>query len=318
MQRCLNAYLAASPTERCELAERVRQATEPARNNLQLVEHYRSLLRTGGRESRTPVPANGATRSPPVPLVSVVVTHYNLPDYLPKALASLAAQTYPSLEVLVIDDGSSCPLAQQVWQEQQQAHPQYRFLTQENAGCGVARNRGLAEARGEYVLFLDADNVALPQLISTLVCGLQRNPEVAVMSCYLLAFNDTEAGQRQCLFVNAFAGGPHLMACFENIYGDTTALFRTAALREIGGFDTACSNPCEDWYTYVKLVHAGYRVEVVPEVLFHYRVARTAAPRSFFADRRRKTRSRSGCCASCFPDQPCRRAWSRRACLPCW
>jgi hypothetical protein len=217
--------------------------------------------------------ASNGFASPVVPLVSVVVTHYNLGDYLPEALASLAAQTYAHLDVIVIDDGSTDPGAQTVWQEQQRVYPQFRFLRQDNKGCGAARNRGLAEARGEYVIFLDADNIACPEMVTTFVRGLQRNPEVAALTCHVLGFRQEKASpRRHWVFRNAFAGGPHVLACLENVYGDTTAIFRTADLRAAGGYETDRSTPWEDWLTYIKLVHAGYQVDAIPACLLLYRV----------------------------------------------
>ena len=228
------------------------------------------------------------------PVVSIVVTHYNLADYLPEALASLAAQTYPNLECIVVDDGSTCPRARKMLEKQERLYPRFRFVRTENAGAGAARNRGLAEARGMYVLFFDADNIAFPDLVSTLVRGLERNPDVAAMTCYALGIGDHPDPQRRpCRFVNAFAGGPHVMACFENVYGDTTALFRISALRAVGGYESDRDTPWEDWLTYVRLVHAGYRVEVAPTFLFHYRVreeSRTARMMGGEADRERFTR----------------------------
>ena len=82
------------------------------------------------------------------PLVTVCVPHYNLGRHLPETLASLAAQTYPHLEVLVIDDGSTDPASLEVFGRMERRHPQFRFLRQANAGIGATRNRGLFEGRG--------------------------------------------------------------------------------------------------------------------------------------------------------------------------
>ena len=79
--------------------------------------------------------------------MSVAIAYYNLGAHLPDTLASLAAQTYPNVEVLVINDGSTDPYSRQVFAEQQALYPQFRFVSQDNAGIGATRNRGLAEAR---------------------------------------------------------------------------------------------------------------------------------------------------------------------------
>src|SRR5262249_23137725 len=154
------------------------------------------------------IPALSAT------LVSIIVPHFNMADYLPEALKSLAGQSYPRLEVLVVDDGSTCPRAQQVLREQECLYPRLRLLRTANQGPGSARNAGLAEARGEMVLFFDADNIALPNLVETLVRSLQRLPEVAVLTCPVLGVSDgPDPGRRHPVVVNAFASGPVLLGC---------------------------------------------------------------------------------------------------------
>lgn len=207
------------------------------------------------------------------PLVTVVVTHYNLGSYLPQALDSLAVQTYPRLDVLVIDDGSTCPHSRRVFEQEQARFPGFRFVRQDNAGPGKARNHGLALARGAMYVTVDADNIARPEMIERLVGGLSRNPGLAAMSCFFLAFQDSaDLASGQFLHAYTPTGGPHLLALVENVYGDTNAIFRTADLRAVGGFEADRNTPWEDWETYVKLVGAGYRVDVLPEFLFYYRV----------------------------------------------
>ncbi len=206
------------------------------------------------------------------PLVSICVPYFNLPHTLPETLASLAEQTHPRLDVLVIDDGSTQPEARHVFETMQRQYPQFRFLRQKNAGIGTTRNRGLTEARGSFFLPFDADNVARPELVACLVQAMLRREEVAALTCYFLAF-ETSDDLRQGHFLHAYrpTGGPHLLACLRNVYGDATALYRTDALRAIGGYEPDRDSSFEDWEAFVKLVHAGHRIDVVPEHLFYYR-----------------------------------------------
>jgi glycosyltransferase involved in cell wall biosynthesis len=227
-------------------------------------EEYADIL----RDARQIIPA----LPPGEPLVTVAVSHFNLGDYLPDTLASLAAQTYSNLEVLVIDDGSTCPQARQVLAEQERLYPHFRFLCQTNAGPGAARNRALREARGDYFIPVDADNIALPAMVEMLVRGMRNFPELSVMTCFCLAFRNTaDIAREEFLFLSCPTGGPHLLSCVHNVYGDTNAIFRTADLRAVGGFETDRSTCCEDWETFVKVVNAGYRLGVIPEPLFYYR-----------------------------------------------
>lgn len=91
------------------------------------------------------------------PLVSIIIPVYNVEAYLPACIDSLLNQTYPNLEIICVDDGST-DASPAVLQASAQRDQRIRVLTQENAGAGAARNRGLDTASGEYVIFVDGDD----------------------------------------------------------------------------------------------------------------------------------------------------------------
>lgn len=227
------------------------------------------------------------------PLVTICVPHYNLGAHLPSTLESLAVQTYPHLEVLVIDDGSTDASSRSVFSTLSERYPRFRFLQQENAGIGATRNRGLREASGEYFLPMDADNIAHPHMVERFVSVLERRPDLAALSCYFLAFS-TDADLHHSRFTYAYrpTGGPHLLASLRNVYGDATALYRTDAFRSVGGYETDRGTSFEDWEAFVKLVHAGFRLDVLPEHLFYYRHLATGFSRTTnaFANQQRVLR----------------------------
>jgi len=231
-------------------------------NPLQILEEYERLLSV----------CESPLLPEETPLVSVVVPHFNLAAFLPETLASLAVQTWPHLEVLVIDDGSDDPEAVAVFERMRLRYPQFRFLTQPNAGIGATRNRGLCEARGEFFVCVDADNIARPEMIERFVRGMQHRPDCSALSCYFLAFpDDARLARGQFAFAYRPTGGPHVVAALHNVYGDANAIFRTKDFREVGGFETDRDTSFEDWEAFVKLVHRGKRVDVLPEHLFYYR-----------------------------------------------
>ncbi|MBC8164952.1 MAG: glycosyltransferase family 2 protein [Bryobacteraceae bacterium] len=118
------------------------------------------------------------------PLVSVIVPLYNKRAWIERALHSIAAQTFTSIEVLVVDDGSTDGSG-----EVAASYPDSRFrvIRQENAGPGAARNRGLEEARAELVAFLDGDDEWLPDYLETSVAALEKmGPDVAAVSSSFL------------------------------------------------------------------------------------------------------------------------------------
>ncbi len=285
--RCLGEYLGADPAVLADLREQVQQEIGVEANNRAVAEAYEELASgdrsvrcaDGGENVRPADPAEGR-RSPDTPLVTVAIAHHNLGAYLPETLASLVAQTYRNLEVLVIDDGSTDPASLAVFAEQEARYPQFRFLRQDNAGIGATRNRGLREAHGELFLPMDADNIARPDMIATLVAALARNPGLSAVTCYCLAFRDTaDIARGQYEYALRPTGGPHLLAAVKNVYGDANALFRTEAFRAVGGYETDRDCSAEDLEAFVKLVNAGHKIGTVPEYLFYYRYLETGFSR---------------------------------------
>jgi GT2 family glycosyltransferase len=119
---------------------------------------------------------------------------------------------------------------------------------------------------------MDADNIARPDMVERFVSAMERQSEVSGLSCYFLAFRETGHFARgEYGYAERPVGGPHVLACLRNVYGDANAIFRTAALRAVGGYETDRGTSYEDWELFVKLANAGHRLGVVPEHLFFYR-----------------------------------------------
>src|ERR1044072_1267030 len=95
--------------------------------------------------------------------VSIIIPLYNKAPYVRRALDSIQAQTFSDFEVIVVDDGSTDEGARIV---ESYTDARVRLVTQPNAGPGPARNRGIAEAKGEFIAFLDADDEWLPDYLS--------------------------------------------------------------------------------------------------------------------------------------------------------
>jgi O-antigen biosynthesis protein len=264
--RRLEGYLQADPSERRALSEKAQRVTEISTDHHKVAEGYSQMLQPRERSSVTPPIMDDD------PLVTVCVTFYNLGVYLPETLASLAAQTHSKLEVLVINDGSTDAASIRVFEEQQQLYPQFRFVSQPNAGVEATRNRGMAEAKGEYFIPMDADNIAAPRMVERFVAGIRCRPDVSALSCYFLAFKETpDIARGNFCYAYRPTGGSHVLGSIENVYGDTTSIYRPAALNAVGGYETDRDTGLEDWELFIKLVNAGYRVDVLPEYLFYYR-----------------------------------------------
>ena len=117
-------------------------------------------------------------------LVSVIVPAYNAAATIGETLRSALAQTYPQLEVLVVDDGSTDATADIV-RSFVARDPRVRLLQQANAGVAAARNLAIAQSRGAYVAPLDADDLWHPQKIALQLEALRRGgPRVGVVYCW--------------------------------------------------------------------------------------------------------------------------------------
>ena len=108
------------------------------------------------------------------PLISVILPTFDRADLLPRSISSVLAQTFTDWELIVIDDGSTDNTAEVVaaWQEQSD---QIHYVRQANQGVGAARNRGVAEARGEYIACLDSDDEYRPAHLETRLELLRRH-----------------------------------------------------------------------------------------------------------------------------------------------
>lgn len=111
------------------------------------------------------------------PLVSVIVPAFNVKTFIAEAISSVEAQEYPAVEVIVIDDGSRDGTADFV----EQNFPDVRLFRKENGGSATARNVGLREARGDFIAFLDADDVWLPGKLKAQVEYFEAHPDIAML-----------------------------------------------------------------------------------------------------------------------------------------
>lgn len=140
---------------------------------------FRDLLQEQIRERARARPSRQEPRSR-VPVVSVIVPVYNVREYVGRALESAVRQTLPGIEIIVVDDGSTDGSAT-LCGEYAGRHPdRVRVVRQEHAGVAAARNRGLEEARGEYVAFLDADDYLANDFCQVLhAAAVRRQADIA-------------------------------------------------------------------------------------------------------------------------------------------
>ena len=198
------------------------------------------------------------------PSISIIVPCYNGSRYLRDTLDSAVSQSAPPLEVIYVDDGSTDDSVDIAAAFGSQVH----VLRQKNQGVSVARNTGFEHARGDYVLFLDADDLLAPDALA--MCGqtIERSPSSALVMSYV-SFEETPQDPSaiwRATTVDAFF--PHLI---KNCVGFPGAwLFPRQAVRDAGGFDAGV-RIYQFWHFLCKVALTGVPLAPVDSVGVSYR-----------------------------------------------
>jgi len=176
------------------------------------------------------------------PLVSIVIPCYNQAHFLRDAIESVRRQTYPNVEIVVVDDGSTDDTSAVA------AELGARCIRQENRGLAAARNRGLAESSGEYLVFLDADDRLLPHGIEANMDAFETRPEAAFVSGWFRPTTPTGDPIPWEIPPPAPPEGDPYVALLEASYWTVpgAAMFRRGPLTALGAFNAAFRG-AEDW-----------------------------------------------------------------------
>ena len=196
-----------------------------------------------------------------LPSVSVIVPTYNRASFLAEAVASIRAQQYQPLEIIVVDDGSTDQTEAAVGALQD---ADLRYLRQDNRGPAAARNAGLAVAQGNVIGFLDADDLWPAQKLARQVEVLIANSAIEVVH-----------GRTQALVLaNAAANGrPRFEPYAEPWYATQlgSALYRREVFRRVGQFDPGLTTS-EDFDWFLRAREGGAKLVRTPEVALLYRL----------------------------------------------
>jgi GT2 family glycosyltransferase len=180
------------------------------------------------------------------PLASVVIPTRNRPEAVESCLESLAAQTLPprAFEAIVVDDGSEPPLA--LDPARWATKFELKLVRQQNTGPAGARNRGAAEARGEFIAFTDDDCLPTPTWLEKLIAALRKNPEALVGGSTFNGLQDDIYAETSQLIVDMVY--KHFNRDPENAYffASNNMACRKSEFLELGGFDSSFRIASED------------------------------------------------------------------------
>jgi glycogen synthase len=232
----------------------------------EILDAYEALARV---PLRRPVARDGVSGAGGVPLVSAVVPYFGAARFVREAVASLLAQTYPRLEVVLVDDGS---FEDEDWVVAEIAgRLPVVVVAQMNQGLGAARNFGVSQSRGRYVFPLDADNIAEPGFVARCVEILEARREVAYVTSWSRYVEEDGTLPEGPDLGYEPLGNQAALVGEENVAGDAAAVIRRWVF-DAGFRYSEELTSFEDWHFYRELRRAGHLGAVIPERLLRYRV----------------------------------------------
>ena len=204
-----------------------------------------------------------------IPLVTVVIPAYTYENYVGETIQSVLDQTYPEIETLVVDDGSTDGTAEVV----KGFGGRVSYIHKENGGLGSARNRGISDARGEFLVFLDADDLLEPDAVDLMVAKLQSlTSDYALVACQFTAIDGE--GKEVSVQERAPADGEvtYKSLLLRNRFCPVV-LVRRSVICELGMFDTEFGvgeQGSEDRDMWIRIA-AGHRIFMLGQRLVRKR-----------------------------------------------
>lgn len=195
-------------------------------------------------------------------LVSIVVPCFNHGKYVAEAVDSALAQTWPKVEVVVVDDGSTDAATVDAV-DRQGGRGRVRALRTANGGLAAARNHGVAHSRGEFLLMLDADDVLAPTFLARTVPLLRADARVGIVYTDVEYFGARKGRWQTPEFDFVELLCRNLMVA--------TSVYRRACWDAVGGYDASMRDGFEDWEFWIAVCERGFTGRRVPEPLFRYR-----------------------------------------------
>lgn len=203
-----------------------------------------------------------------MPLISVIIPVYNGANTIRETVLSVLNQTITDFEIIIINDGSQDATLEIVARI---PDPRITIFSFPNAGLAVSRNRGIDRANGDYLAFLDADDLWATNKLEAQLAALKAHPEAAVAYSWTDCIDEQGQFLRQSAHATA-SGNVQANLLLANFISSGSNIFvRKQAVLEIGGFDESLSN-AQDWDLWLRLA-SRYEFVPVPETQVFYRVS---------------------------------------------
>lgn len=202
------------------------------------------------------------------PLVSVIIPNYNYAKYVREAIDSALEQTYPNVEIIVVDDGSKDDSPEIL----KSYGKKIKTVFQENAGVSAARNNGVRMSQGEFVAFLDADDIWFPEKIEKQIELFGKDKDLGLVHVGVENI-DSEGNALDSTTAGLAGRISHEFLLFERavvLGGGSGIMIPRKVFDELGGFDPELMTSA-DWDLFYR-ISRRYEVGFVPEILLRYRL----------------------------------------------
>jgi|GEM_PF-1294087 len=209
------------------------------------------------------------------PDISVIIPTYNYAHFIELTIESVLSQNVDNVEVIIIDDGST-DRTREVVAPFLSAGLKYYY--QENAGLSSARNKGIRECSGQYIQFLDADDLLGPNALGCRLAFLQQNPQHSMAVSRSRLFRGMNGYEPNPLFLSGwplYSSHLDVHLCYSNLAPPHAYLFRRKVIEETGWFDPGMK-ACEDYDYWLRALAFGYKPVYCPQGLVYYRRHRTS------------------------------------------
>lgn len=196
-------------------------------------------------------------------LISIIIPCYNDAEFIEQAINSALNQTYPNKEIIVVDDGSNKDTKAVLKRLEQKID---KLITQENSGQSRARNNGIKQAKGSFILVLDSDDYFENSFCEKAIYIFKKDSNVKLVTCFAnLIFDDKTKN-----YIYKPKGGD-IKSFLTSNSALGSAMFKESDWDVCGGYDESMTNGLEDWEFYIRLLSKSGIAEVVKEPLYNYR-----------------------------------------------
>lgn len=202
------------------------------------------------------------------PLVSFVVPYFNAGSTIQETIDSIFNQCYENFEVLLIDDGSTDLFSVEKLKEFEN-NPKIKLLCQDNVGPSITKNRGVSASTGEFICFVDSDNIILQDYVKEAIESFKSNKDIDVVYSDFLNFGDRSDihYSLEVDFFKILIGNPI----------DNCVIIKKESFLAVDGFDEYLSKlGLEDWELWINLLKNGKKFHYLRQVHFKYRVTKTS------------------------------------------